>query len=61
MKELIWFSDLVYTINIVDETQIADRFVANEWIDVSLFQLWHQYVCECRDAYFSHSTAFEKN
>ena len=61
MKELIWFSDLVYTINIVDETQIADRFVANEWIDVSFFQLWHEYVYECRDAYFSHSTAFEKN
>ena len=42
-----------------DKAQIAAGFVFNERIDVSLFELRHKYVCVCRVAYCSHSTAFD--
>ena len=45
--------------HIVEEEQINARFVPNEKIDVSLFELGHEYTCACRGTYCSHGTAFD--
>ena len=51
----LWYGP--YHKNIIDESEITVGFVFNERIDVSLFELGHEYVCVCRGAYCSHSTA----
>ena len=45
-KLVLWFGP--YHKNIVDEAQIAAGFVFNKRIDVSLFELGHEYVCVWR-------------
>ena len=45
--------------NIIDETQISAGFIFNERIDLSLFELGHEYVCVCRATYYSHRTALD--
>ena len=48
-----------YHKSIIDEAQIGARFVFNERIDVSLFELGHKYVCACRATYDYHGTALD--
>ena len=54
-KFVLWLDP--YHKNIVDEAQIVAEFVFNERIDVSIFELSHEYVCQCRSAYCSNGTA----
>ena len=48
-----------YHKNIFDKAQMVSGFVFNERIDVSLFELWYEYICVWRGPYCSHSTDFD--
>ena len=48
-----------YHRNMVDKVEIAAGFAFDERINVSLFELGHEYVSVCRSAYCSHGTAFD--
>ena len=54
---VLWFGP--YHKNIVDEAHVAAGFVFNEKVDVTLFEYRDKYICVCRGAYFSDSTAFD--